>query len=81
MKFYNNLKKNKKPICVWGTGYIGLSTLAYYSKNKINALGYDINKNLIDDLNKGTVKNDDFKKWLGFDIKSLIKKKKTFIYE
>ena len=30
---------------------------------------------------KGTVKNDDFKKWLGFDIKSLIKKKKTFIYE
>ncbi len=76
MKFYNNLKKNKKPICVWGTGYIGLSTLAYYAKNKINALGYDINKNLIDDLNKGSVKNDDFKKWLGFDIKSLIKKKR-----
>ena len=76
MKFYNNLKNNKKPICVWGTGYIGLSTLSYYAKNKINALGYDVNQNLVNDLNKGNIKNDDFKKWLGFDIKNLIKRKK-----
>ena len=47
-------------------------------QNKINALGYDVNKNLIDDLNKGSVKNDDFKKWLGFDINSLIKKRLSF---
>ena len=76
MKFYNNLKNKKKPICVWGTGYIGLSTLAYYAKNKINALGYDVNQNLINNLLKGNVKNDDFKKWLGFDIRNLIKEKK-----
>ena len=77
MEYYKNLKNNKKPICVWGTGYIGLSTLAYYAKNKIHALGYDVNKKLVSDLSKGNVKNDDFKKWLGFDIKYLIRKKKN----
>lgn len=73
---YNNLIKKKKPVCVWGAGYIGLSTLAFYAKNGFYALGFDINHRYINDLSKGKLKNDDFKKWLGFEIKPLIKKKK-----
>ena len=73
---YNNLIKKKKPICVWGAGYIGLSTLAFYAKNGYDAIGFDINKKYINNLLKGKLKNDDFKKWLGFEIKPLIKKKK-----
>ncbi len=71
-----NLIKKKKPICVWGAGYIGLSTLAFYSRKGINSLGYDIDKKYLSNLSKGKIKNDDFKKWLGFDIKPLVQKKK-----
>ncbi len=73
---YINLIKKKKPICVWGAGYIGLSTLAFYAKNGYNAIGFDINKKYINNLSKGKLKNDDFKKWLGFEIKPLIKKRR-----
>lgn len=72
---YNNLINKNKSICVWGCGYIGLSTLAFYSKSGINSIGFDVNKNYIQKLSKGFLKNDDFKKWLGFDIKPLVKKK------
>jgi len=36
MKYKNSLIKGKSKIAVWGTGYIGLSTMAYFSKKKIN---------------------------------------------
>ena len=77
-KIYNNLLNNKKPICVWGTGYIGLSTMAFFSKKKIKACGYDIDKKLVKDLSRGFIKNDDFKKWLGFEIRPYIKKRKLY---
>lgn len=76
MKFYKNIINKKKPICVWGCGYIGLSTLGYYAKKEINSIGYDVNKELVKNLNEGQIKNDDFKKWIGFDLKKIIKKKK-----
>ena len=72
---YKNILNNKETICVWGTGYIGLSTLGFFSKNKINMIGFDINDELIKNLSKGIIIDNDFKKWLGFDIKPLIKKK------
>ncbi len=71
----HNLLKNKETICVWGTGYIGLSTLGFFSRKKVNCLGFDINKKLIKNLSKGNIVDVDFKKWLGFDIKPLLKKK------
>ena len=42
---YKKLLKSKKyKIAVWGTGYIGLSTMVYFSKRKVKCLGYDIDK-------------------------------------
>ncbi len=34
MNYIQGLKKRKNKIAVWGSGYIGLSTMAYYSKKK-----------------------------------------------
>ncbi len=72
---YKDIKCKKQTICVWGTGYIGLSTLGFFSKNRVKTVGYDINENLIKNLSRGKIIDQDFKKWLGFKIKPLIQKK------
>ena len=38
MKYKNLLKSKKFKIAVWGTGYIGLSTMVYFAKKKLNVL-------------------------------------------
>ena len=38
MKYKNLLKSKKFKIAVWGTGYIGLSTMVYFAKKKINGV-------------------------------------------
>ena len=35
LNYKDHLKKGKSKIAVWGSGYIGLSTMAFFSKNKI----------------------------------------------
>ena len=73
MNYKKLLKSKKYKIAVWGTGYIGLSTMVYFSKKKIKCLGFDINKEKIKQINSGVLPLADLKKWFGFDIKSLVK--------
>ena len=73
MNYKSLLKSKKFKIAVWGTGYIGLSTMVYFAKKKIKCVGYDINKAKIKKINLGTLPLEDLKKWFGFDIKSLVK--------
>ena len=58
---------------MWGTGYIGLSTMVYFAKKKIKCVGYDINEEKIKKINSGIIPLADLKSWFGFDIKSLVK--------
>ena len=44
MNYKNLLKSKKFKIGIWGTGYIGLSTMVYFSKKNIKCVGFDINK-------------------------------------
>ena len=72
---YKKLLKSKKfKIAVWGTGYIGLSTMVYFSKKKIKCVGYDIDKKKVKKINSGVLPLADLKNWFGFDIKKLVKK-------
>ena len=73
MNYKSLLKSKKFKIAVWGTGYIGLSTMVYFAKKKIKCVGYDINKDKIKKINSGTLPLEDLKKWFGFDIKGLVK--------
>ena len=81
MNYFNKINKsikNKKDyICVWGSGYIGLSTACHFAKLGKRVLAIDTNKTYLNNLKKGQLKNDDFKNWLKIPIKSLIKKKKV----
>ena len=57
MNYKNLLKSKKYKIGIWGTGYIGLSTMVYFSKKNIKCVGFDINKEKVRKINfpiKGT---------------------------
>ena len=73
MNYHKLLKTKKFKIAVWGTGYIGLSTMVYFAKKKIKCVGYDINKEKIKKINSGVLPLADLKSWFGFDIKNLVK--------
>ena len=73
MNYKNLLKSKKFKIAVWGTGYIGLSTMVYFAKKKIKCIGYDINKEKVKKINSGTLPLKDLRKWFGFDIRGLVK--------
>ena len=44
------LLSREKKIGVWGTGYIGLSTMAYFAREKIESIGYDVDPKKVDDI-------------------------------
>ena len=72
MNYKKLLKSKKFKIAVWGTGYIGLSTMVYFSKKKIKCVGYDIDKEKVKKINLGVLPLLDLKSWFGFDIKGLV---------
>ncbi len=73
MNYKKLLKSKKFKIAIWGTGYIGLSTMAYFSKEKIKCVGYDIDRKKVRKINSGILPLPDLKNWFGFDIKKLVK--------
>ena len=83
MNYKKKLKSKKFKIAVWGTGYIGLSTMVYFSKKKIKCVGYDINHEKVKKINSGVLPLTDLKNWFGFEIKKLVKQnflKATYNY-
>ena len=74
---YKKLLKSKKyNIAVWGTGYIGLSTLVYFAKQNVRCIGYDLDSSKVEKINNGDLPIKDLKNWFGFNIKKLVKEKK-----
>ncbi|MCT4542481.1 MAG: nucleotide sugar dehydrogenase [Vallitalea sp.] len=45
----------KEKICVLGLGYIGLPTAAMFASNGYDIVGVDVNKKVVDALNKGEI--------------------------
>ena len=74
MNYKNLLKSKKYKIGIWGTGYIGLSTMVYFSKKNIKCVGFDINKEKVRKINSGVIPLKDLEKWFGFNIKNMVKK-------
>ena len=72
MNYKNLLKSKKFKIGVWGTGYIGLSTMVYFSKKNIKCVGFDINKEKVKKINSGVIPLKDLEKWFGFKIKKMV---------
>ena len=75
MNYRENLKNGKYKIAVWGSGYIGLSTMAFFSKKRVKCVGFDIDKSKVDTINSGKLPIKELKDWFGFDIKNSVKNK------
>ncbi len=73
MNYQKLLKSKKFKIAVWGTGYIGLSTMVYFSKKKIKCVGYDIDRDKVRKINSGVLPLADLKNWFGFEINHLVR--------
>ena len=67
------LKSKNFSIAVWGAGYIGLSTMTYFAKKKIKCVGYDVDKEKVNKINRGILPIPELKNWFGFDIKNLVR--------
>ena len=76
MNYKKNLLKNDNIIAVWGTGYIGLSTMMYFAKKGVKSIGFDIDIKKVKQINKGILPIVELQSWFGFKIKPFIKKKK-----
>lgn len=76
MTLKHDLKTGKKKLGVWGLGYIGFSSIAYFARAGVTCLGTDPFQQRVDDVNQGkaTITNLDF--WLGFDTQPLAKDKR-----
>jgi len=75
MNIKKKLLSKKLKIAVWGTGYIGLSSMVYFASKGVACKGYDIDQNKVRMINQGQLTIPELKSWFNIDIKSLSKKK------
>lgn len=71
-KVIAELKSGKRKIGVWGLGYIGYSTISFYAKNGIKAVGFDSDKKKVAALNSARINIPNIEYWLGFNVKPLV---------
>jgi len=65
------LLQGERTVGVWGTGYIGYSTMANFAFNGVKCIGTDVIQEKVDAINRGISPIENFEKWLGFDVKPL----------
>jgi nucleotide sugar dehydrogenase len=68
LNLQSKLRSHRAKIAIWGTGYIGLSTMAYYARYGIKCIGYDIVPETIKSINEGKVTMPGLGQWLGFSV-------------
>ncbi len=73
MIFKKRLLNNDIGLAVWGTGYIGLSSMVYFAEKGVKCLGYDIDAKKVQSINKGILTIPELKNWFDIDIKKLSK--------
>lgn len=59
-------------IGVWGTGFIGFSTMAYFANEGVACVGYDIDAEVVKKINAGRIPIDNLQYWLGFETEQLV---------
>jgi len=71
-RFRERLLDGRSRIGIWGTGFIGYSTMATFSDVGIRSIGYDVDADRVDTINDGVVPIDTLEHWLGMDPAPLI---------
>ncbi len=73
-----DLKNGKKGIAIWGLGYIGYSSMAYFARAGVKCLGYDLIETRVKQIKetgkieqKGKTSIPNLNFWLGFDVEHM----------
>ena len=66
------LLEGKQKIAVWGTGYIGFSTMANFAAEGVTCVGTDVSERIVSTINSGKTPIPNMEYWLGFDPKYLV---------
>jgi nucleotide sugar dehydrogenase len=69
---HQRLLRGKSKVAVWGTGYIGFSTMASFAAAGVVCLGTDISESIVSEIKKGTIPVPNMEYWLGFNPKYLV---------
>lgn len=67
------LLNGDRKVGVWGTGYIGFSTMANFAANGVACLGIDVIQSIVDTINQGRIPIPNLEYWLGFPVEPLVK--------
>jgi len=67
------LLEGKKKVAVWGTGYIGFSTMASFGARGVACVGTDISDKMVATINSGGMPVPNMEYWLGFDSAYLVR--------
>ncbi|MBN2331309.1 MAG: nucleotide sugar dehydrogenase [Candidatus Aenigmarchaeota archaeon] len=73
MGIKDKLLSGEKRIAVWGTGFIGFTTMANFAHNGVRCVGLDVDKEKVRAINRGEIPIDNLEYWLGFEIGGLVK--------
>ncbi len=66
------LLNGDRKVGVWGTGYIGFSTMANFAANGVACLGTDVIQSVVDTINQGRAPIPNLEYWLGFPVEPLV---------
>jgi nucleotide sugar dehydrogenase len=66
------LLEGERKIAVWGTGYIGFSTMANFAAEGVTCVGTDVSERIVSAINSGKTPVPNMEYWLGFDPKYLV---------
>jgi nucleotide sugar dehydrogenase len=66
------LLSGERRIGVWGTGYIGYSTMVNFAAAGVKCIGVDVNPSLVEAINQGEIPIPNLEFWLGFNPKPLV---------
>lgn len=68
MNLKERLINGEQKIGVIGIGYIGFSTLAYFAKEGVGGVGYDVDPKKVEAVNSRHMPIEDMDMWLGFGV-------------
>jgi nucleotide sugar dehydrogenase len=69
---HGELLEGKRKLAVWGTGYIGFSTMANFASQGVQCTGTDVSERIVGAINKGEVPVPNMEYWLGFNTSYLV---------
>jgi nucleotide sugar dehydrogenase len=72
LQIRKKLVEGECKVAIWGTGYIGFSTMANFAAQGVSCVGTDVSESVVATIQDGRIPVPNMEYWLGFDTKYLV---------